>query len=326
MPAIRTDGLTKQFGDVTALRGLDLTVRSGEVYGFLGPNGAGKSTTINVLLGFLDPDGGEVEVLGTDVRTDSKAVRSRMGVLPEDFEPYDRLTAREHVSYASDLKGVDADAEALLDRVGLDRDAWDRRAGGFSTGMSQRLALACALVGDPEVLILDEPSSGLDPQGMAEMRALIEGEADSGTTVFFSSHILSEVEAVCDRVGILSGGDLVATGTLDELRDGTAGAAPLRLDVAGVPDGLADEVAALDGVTDVVADDGSVRAEVADSARKVDVIETVNRRTDVEDVISEAASLESMFEAYTTEGTDASAADDGDEAAERVAAVAGGDR
>ncbi|MFB6119821.1 MAG: ABC transporter ATP-binding protein [Halobacteriaceae archaeon] len=313
MAAIRTEALTKHYGDVTALDGLDLTVESGEVFGFLGPNGAGKSTTINVLLGFLEPTAGRVEVLGTDVLSDSRAVRRRMGVLPEDFEPYERLTAREHISYAADLKGADPDPAHLLDRTGLDPDAWDRRAGNYSTGMCQRLALACALVGDPDLLVLDEPSSGLDPQGMAEMRDLILTEAESGTTVFFSSHILSEVEAVADRVGILADGHLVATGTLDELRAGAAARAPLRLDVADVPDGLVADVADAEGVADAWAEDGSIHAELSDPARKVAVIEAVNRETTVEDVISEAASLEAMFTMYT----------DGETDAERAAVAAG---
>jgi len=318
MTAISTADLTKRYGDVTALRGLDLTVESGEVFGFLGPNGAGKSTTINVLLGFLEPTAGEVEVLGTDVQEDSQSVRQRMGVLPEDFEPYERLTAREHVSYAADLKGVEADADELLTRTGLDPDAWDRRAGGFSTGMCQRLALACALVGDPDLLVLDEPSSGLDPQGMAEMRELILEEAERGTTVFFSSHILSEVEAVCDRIGILADGDLVATGSLDDLRAGAAARAPLRLDVAAVPDGLVDEVAGIEGVADARAEDGSIHADLSDPARKVDVIRAVDDATAIEDVIAEAASLEAMFEMYTNGAAES-------EATAEEAAVAGGE-
>jgi ABC-2 type transport system ATP-binding protein len=322
MTAIRTAGLTKRYGDVTALDGLDLAVERGEVFGFLGPNGAGKSTTINLLLGFLDPTAGDVEVLGRDVETSSKAVRRRMGVLPEDFEPYDRLTAREHVSYAADLKGVDSDVAALLDRTGLERSAWDRPAGDYSTGMSQRLALACALVGDPELLVLDEPSSGLDPQGMAEMRELILAEAESGTTVFFSSHILSEVEAVADRIGILADGELAATGSLEELRAGAAARSPIRLSVAEVPDGLLDAVADVEGVFAASLEGQTVRAELEDSARKVDVVRAVDRLATVEDIISEAASLETMFAMYTDGPAGEATADD---EADRAAVAAGGE-
>jgi len=313
MTAIDVTGLRKEYGDVTALDGLDLTVPSGDVFGFLGPNGAGKSTTINVLLGFLEPTAGEVEVLGTDVQEDSQSVRRRMGVLPEDFEPYERLTAREHVSYAADLKGVDAEAEALLTRTGLDPDAWDRRAGGFSTGMCQRLALACALVGDPDLLVLDEPSSGLDPQGMAEMRELILAEAERGTTVFFSSHILSEVEAVCDRVGILADGDLVATGSLDDLRSDVTANPTLSLAVDSVPDGLPASIRDFEAVVDVTADADSLSVELTDPALKVTVISHVHRQCEVRDVVSEQASLEAMFDSYTTSGGEAPAEADAPE-------------
>jgi len=296
MTAIEIDGLGKEYGDLTALDGLDLSVETGEVYGFLGPNGAGKSTTINLLLGFLDPSSGSATVLGHDIERESRALRRRIGVLPEAFSPYERLTAREHVKYAADLKDVAVDPDALLDRVGLTEDAWDRSAGGFSTGMEQRLALACALVGDPEVLILDEPSSGLDPRGMAKLRELIREEAADGTTVFFSSHILSEVEAVCDRIGILVDGDLVAEGTIDELRDGTETHSPLDVRVDAVPEGF--DLTDLDGVAAMSVEDSTLSALVTDAGAKIEVIRRVDQVAEIRDVISEPASLEALFDRY----------------------------
>ena len=298
MAAIETVGLRKEFGDVVAVDGLDLTVERGEVFGFLGPNGAGKSTTINVLLGFLTPTAGEARVLGHDVADDSLAVRERIGVLPEDFEPYERLTAREHVAYAARLKSVEADVDALLERVGLQREAWDRPAGQYSTGMAQRLALATALVGDPALLVLDEPSSGLDPEGMGEMRELIRSEAEEGTTVFFSSHILSEVEAVCDRVAILSGGSLSVVGSLDDLRAGTVTQTSIDLTLDACPDGLPPAVERIEGVETVQVDGDDLHVEVTDPAAKVRVVRRADERATVEDIIAEEASLESMFEQY----------------------------
>ena len=209
MTAIELDDVHKSFGDVRALRGVDLEVEEGEVFGFLGPNGAGKSTTINILLDFVRPDQGDVRVLDQDAGESTVAVRERTGVLPEGFDLYKRLTAREHLRFAIESKDSDQKPYPLLERVGLE-DAIDRKAGGFSTGMRQRLALAMALVGDPELLILDEPTSGLDPNGARELREIVEAEAADGTTVFFSSHILGQVEAVCDRVGIIRDGELVA--------------------------------------------------------------------------------------------------------------------
>ena len=317
MTAIVTDNLTKRFGDLVAVDGLDMTVERGEVFGFLGPNGAGKSTTINMLLGFLDPTSGSASVLGEDVVSDSIDLRTRIGVLPEGFSPYDRLTAREHVAYAGGIKNCDPDVEALLERVGLQREAWDRKAGGYSKGMCQRLALATALVGDPELLLLDEPSSGLDPEGMADMRDLIRSEAESGTTVFFSSHILSEVEAVCDRIAILRDGNLSALGTLDDLRAGTVTQVPMALSVEEVPGGIAGSLADLDAVRTATVEDSTIRVELDDPAHKIDIINYVDERTGIEDVIAEAASLEAMFERYAN-GADQTA----DDAAERAEVTA----
>jgi ABC-2 type transport system ATP-binding protein len=308
MVAIETDGLTKQFGDLTPVDGLNLTVERGEVFGFLGPNGAGKSTTINMLLGFLDPTAGSATVLGHDVGTESRQIRERIGVLPEAFQPYDRLSAREHVEYAAGIKECQPDVEGLLERVGLDREAWGRPAGEYSKGMCQRLALATALVGDPDLLVLDEPSSGLDPEGMAEMRELIRSEAEAGTTVFFSSHLLSEVEAVCDRVGILSGGDLAAVGSLAELRQESVSNVPMTVTVDTVPDGVEADLGSLDGVRSVAADGTSIRVELDDPADKVRVIRAVDERVRVEDIIAEEKSLEAMFESYTRPGADADTA------------------
>lgn len=301
MTAIQMTGLRKSFGDVVAVDGLDLTVETGEVFGFLGPNGAGKSTTINMLLGFLSPSGGKATVLGHDIERESVALRERIGVLPEDFEPYERLTAREHVEYAGGLKGIDPDVETLLDRVGLQREAWDRPAGEYSTGMAQRLALATALVGDPDLLILDEPSSGLDPEGMGEMRELIRSETESGTTVFFSSHILSEVEAVCDRVAILSGGSLSVVGSLDDLRAGAVTRTEMTLVLSDVSEPLVESVANLDGVQSVAVQGSELTVELTDASSKVSVVRAADEQTSVDDIVAEEASLESVFEQYAND-------------------------
>jgi len=176
MAAIETNGLTKQFGEsIVAVDDLDITVEEGEVYGFLGPNGAGKSTTINLLLNYLHPTAGEARILGHDTARDSLALRERVGILPEGAKPYDRLSAREHLELTMEIKGVYDDPDEILARVGLSQGDATRYVEEYSKGMVQRLGLGMALVGDPDVLILDEPSSGLDPTGMKEMAG-----ADSG--------------------------------------------------------------------------------------------------------------------------------------------------
>ncbi|GGL66698.1 ABC transporter ATP-binding protein [Halocalculus aciditolerans] len=216
-PAIETVDLTKRYGNQVAVDSLDLTVRDGEIYGFLGPNGAGKSTTIGLLMDYLRPTSGSMQVLGLDPQQDVVDLHGRVGVLPDRFSLYEDLTGRRHLEFVIDTKHATNDPESVLERVGL-ADAIDREAGEYSQGMGQRLALAMALVGGPDLLVLDEPFTGLDPHGVRRVREIVHEEHDRGATVFFSSHVLGQVELVCDRVGILHHGRLVTEGSLDELR------------------------------------------------------------------------------------------------------------
>lgn len=204
---------------VRALDGLSLNVEEGRVFGFLGPNGAGKTTAMHVLLGFVAPDSGSATIFGVNV-CDSIA-RMRIGYLPEHPETYGFLTGRELLTAAGrlfDMKGAALRdrVDRLLQQVKLS-DAADRRIGTYSRGMMQRVGLAQALVNDPDLVILDEPTGGLDPLGRMEVRAIIADLRERGKTVFFSSHELSEVELVCDRVAILAHGRVVAQGRASEL-------------------------------------------------------------------------------------------------------------
>jgi len=298
MTAIELRGVTKEFGDVTAVRDLDLTVEDGEVYGFLGPNGAGKSTTIDMLLDLVRPTAGTVRVLGADVATDGVDVRRRTGVLPDGFSVYDRLSGRKHVEFAVESKEAADDPDALLARVGL-ADAADRAAGEYSKGMRQRLALAMALVDDPDLLVLDEPSSGLDPAGAKEMREIVRAEAERGATVFFSSHILEQVDAVCDRVGILRDGELVAEDSVEGLREAVGGEETLDVAAAGADDEAMAAVRALDGVSGVTRD-GDELVVNCDSDAKTEVIAALeDAGVAVADFHTREASLEDLFLAYT---------------------------
>ena len=306
MAAIELDGVRKEFGDVTAVDGVDLTVPEGSIYGFLGPNGAGKSTTINMLLDFVRPTSGEVRVLGRDAQSDSVTIRERLGVLPEGFDVYDRLTGRKHVEFAIESKDADADPEAVLDRVGLS-DAVDRKAGGYSKGMRQRLALGMALVGDPDLLILDEPSSGLDPAGAKEMREIVREEAERGTTVFFSSHVLGQVESVCDRVGIMREGRLVAEDSVEGLREAAGADATLRIDTAGIADGAVESVESVEGVTGVTVDGDSLSVSCDSDAKTAVLTALESAGVSVENFETESASLEDLFLAYTEDGREVTA-------------------
>ncbi len=206
-------------GNVAALRGISFTVPQGQVVGFLGPNGAGKTTTLHVLLGFQPPTAGRAAIFGDDV-TQSFA-RRRLGYMPEHPQAYPYLTGREFLHLMGGLFGLpDAEVRARAVRLLEDVDltaAADRRTGTYSRGMLQRIGLAQALINDPDLVILDEPTSGLDPVGRARIRDLIARLRDAGKTVFFSSHELSEVELVCDRVLMLVGGEIAAAGAVKDL-------------------------------------------------------------------------------------------------------------
>ncbi len=306
MAAIEIDGLTKRFGDVVAVNDLDLRIEQGEIFGFLGPNGAGKSTTIDILLDFIRPTDGIVTVLGHNAQTEGESVRQRTGVLPDAYHVYDRLTGRQHLEFTIEMKEVDEDPMELLERVRI-ADAADRKAGGYSKGMRQRLVLAMALVGDPDLLILDEPSTGLDPNGAREMRQIIQEENERGTTVFFSSHVMEQVEAVCDRVAIINQGQLVAVDTIDGLRDATETGEILYVDVADLTETVLDQVSELDGVRSASIDNGRLRIAVADTS-KFAVLRTIDANvTGVHDFSVVESSLEDLFVRYTNDEQEARA-------------------
>ena len=231
-PAIEMRGVVKTFGRATALDGLDLTVARGELVGLLGPNGAGKTTAIKLLVGLARPTAGSGSVLGAPLG--DRSTRARVGYLPELFRYQPWLHAREVVALHAELARIPrrdrrrAITEAL-DRVGL-ADRADDPVSGFSKGMQQRLGLGVALLGDPELILLDEPTSALDPVGRIDVRAIVRAARDRGATVILNSHLLTEVERVCDRVVILQHGRAIAAGTLDEL----VAADGVRLRVTGL--------------------------------------------------------------------------------------------
>ena len=228
MSIIEIDNLTKDYEvgfwrkrKVRALDGLTLTVEQGQILGFLGANGAGKTTTLKLLMRLIFPTGGTARILGHDIADVS--MHARIGYLPENPYFYDYLTAREFLNYCGELFGLDSQTrkrrtEELLSRVNLETQSWNRQLRKFSKGMLQRVGLAQALVNDPEIVFLDEPMSGLDPVGRREVRDLIASLRTQGKTVFMCSHILSDIEVLCDSVAILKNGRLAHAGSLNELR------------------------------------------------------------------------------------------------------------
>lgn len=221
-PVIRTEGLTKVYGRQTAVDNLDIEVNPGEIFGFLGPNGAGKTTTLLMLLGLTEPTGGKAWVLGFDPLRDPLKVKSEVGYLPEHVGFYDDMTARENLAFVADLNGLgkkeaDARVQSALDKVGLTEES-KKLAGAYSRGMRQRLGIAELLIKNPKLVFLDEPTLGLDPDGINRMLELIVSlSKDQGITVLLSSHLLHQVQRICDRVGIMIHGKLVAKGSIDEL-------------------------------------------------------------------------------------------------------------
>ncbi|KOV85062.1 ABC transporter ATP-binding protein [Nocardia sp. NRRL S-836] len=284
--AISVSGLVKTFGPTRALDDLDLDVQTGEVHGFLGPNGSGKSTTIRILLGLLRADSGTARLLGGDPWKDTASLHRRLAYVPGDVNLWPNLTGGEVIDLLGRLRGgLDTQRRAeLLERFELDPRKKGRT---YSKGNRQKVALVAALSSDVELLILDEPTSGLDPLMEAVFQDCINEERRRGRTVLLSSHILAEVEALCDRVSIIRNGRCVETGTLADLRHLTR--TSIAAELAGPPNGLA----ALDGVHDLVAQGNRVRFEV--DSDKLDLVLKQLVSTGVRTLTSQPPTLEELF-------------------------------
>lgn len=284
--AVTTTGLVKHFGTTVALDGLDLDVATGEVHGFLGPNGAGKTTTIRILLGLVRADAGRAALLGGDPWREATELHRRLAYVPGDVALWPNLTGGEVIDMLGRMRGgLDEEKkEELLVRFDLDPTKKGRT---YSKGNRQKVALVAALSSNVELLILDEPTAGLDPLMEAQFRAVIQEDRDNGTTVLLASHILAEVEALCDRVSIIREGVVVESGTLADMRHLTRTSVSARLDRA--PDGLGE----LEGVHALSVHDGRVEFEV-DSDR----IDTVMRHLaglGIRDLVSHPPTLEELF-------------------------------
>jgi ABC-2 type transport system ATP-binding protein len=221
-PAMEFDHLTKRFGDHTAVDSMTFTVPRGSIFGFLGPNGAGKTTTIGMALGLVPPTSGTARVLGYDIRDHLQDVLRNVGAMVERPAFYPYLSGRMNLSIFAKQTGLDDPGriDEIIEQVGMSERA-NAKFGGYSTGMKQRIGIGAALVCDPELIILDEPTNGLDPAGQREIRGLVRRLAETGHTVFLSSHILSEIQEVCTHVAIINRGKLVSTGPMNEILAGT---------------------------------------------------------------------------------------------------------
>jgi polyether ionophore transport system ATP-binding protein len=284
--AIRIDGLVKSFGPTRALDGLDLTVNTGEVHGFLGPNGAGKTTTLRILLGLLHPDAGEARLLGGDPWRDTAALHRRLAYVPGDVTLWPSLSGGEVIDLLGRLRGgLDRKRrDELLRRFDLDPR---KKARTYSKGNRQKVALIAALASDVELLLLDEPTAGLDPLMEASFRQVIAEERRGGRTVLLSSHILAEVEALCDRVSIIRGGRIVESGTMADLRHLTR--TSVQAELTAPPDGLV----GLPGLHDLEVDGARVRCQV--DTDKLDALLRRLTSVGVRSLVSQPPTLEELF-------------------------------
>jgi ABC-2 type transport system ATP-binding protein len=290
---VQTQALTKSYGGRRAVDQVSLTVKRGEVYGFLGPNGAGKTTTLRMVLGLVRPTSGSARVLGRPAGT--TAATKRVGALIEGpgFHPY--LSGAANLQVLARYRGVpEREVRQVLERVGLAERAGDRFK-SYSLGMKQRLGVAAALLGDPDLVVLDEPTNGLDPAGMSDMRALVVDLATSGQTVLLSSHMLGEVQAICDRVGVIDRGRLLLESTVTDLRGGTT----LRVRATPLDEALA--VAMSVAGDDAVSVRGDQLLLELPEARAAEVTrELVLRGVEVHEVTAVERSLEEVFFEMTT--------------------------
>ena len=306
-PAVETRGLSKRFGSRLAVDGLDMVVPRGAVYGFLGPNGSGKTTTIRMLLGLVEPTSGTRSLLGHAIPREASRALPQVGALVEGpaFHPYlsgrSNLARLDAADLWSDPRTARTRIDAALDRVGLLATA-GKRYRAYSLGMRQRLAIAASLLTPRELLVLDEPTNGLDPQGTREVRHLVASLAEDGATVLISSHLLSEVEQICSHLGIMSDGRLVAQGTVSELR----GAGVTTVGVTTSQPSDAASVLGRLGVTDVEVVGDEVRGHPGPVAPETIVAALVHANVPVRGFAVTTPSLEDLFVGLTGEGFDVS--------------------
>jgi ABC-2 type transport system ATP-binding protein len=309
---IEVEGLVKSYGrgSVRALDDVSFTVPKADIFGFLGPNGAGKTTTIRILSTVLDPTAGTIRIDGHDLSAEPLAVKERLGLMPDEVAFYPTLTGEQHLLYYASFHGIPRAearkrAKEALERFGI-ADAASKKLKAYSHGMKKRLALAQCLLHDPEVIIMDEPANGLDPQGMRYFRDLIRALNREGKTIFLSSHLLSEVEHLCERVGIIDRGHMVAVDSIANLMARLAAGTPTILHVVAtdVSDAALAALQEVPGVTSVARTPGGVdvtaeaRSDVSADVSKTLVLAGARLR----ELRSEQRSLEDLFLALTKGG------------------------
>ena len=299
--ALSVRNLRKAYSDVVAVDGIDLAIPAGECFGLLGPNGAGKTTTIEICEGLTDADSGEVEILGLNWKRDSRELRQRLGIQLQETQLSDKLTVQETVRLFRSFFRKGPEVAEVIARVQLEEKAASR-VGSLSGGQKQRLALACALVGDPDFLFLDEPTTGLDPQARRQLWDLIERFRASGRTIMLTTHYMDEAERLCDRVAIMDHGKIIALGTPRELIASIGAEHLLEIQAAGAAGRLEPSAFQnIDTVRDIRIQDGTLHLLVTELHRAVPAVleELSRRRIPLAELRTHSATLEDVFVALT---------------------------
>src|SRR5712671_4722162 len=299
--ALRVHHLRKAYKDVVAVDGLNLEVQAGECFGLLGPNGAGKTTTVEICEGLTEPDSGEVEVLGRHWRSDAAQLRQHLGIQLQDTQLSEKLTVYETVRLFRSFFRQGAEAPEVIARVQLE-EKQNSRVGDLSGGQKQRLALACALVGDPDFLFLDEPTTGLDPQARRQLWGLIEEFKESGRTILLTTHYMDEAERLCDRVAIMDHGKVIALGTPRELIAATCAEQMVEFTAGGASKAL--DIPALrriEGVREVRTENGAVLMQVTELHTSVPALlaELTRQNVPLTELRTHSATLEDVFVTLT---------------------------
>lgn len=302
---VETVGLTKKYGEITAVDNLNLKVEKGSIYGLLGPNGAGKTTTILMLLGLTEPTSGQALVAGYDATRNPLQVKSLVGYLPDNVGFYQELTGKDNLHYTAALNGLSKlEAEKrihkALERVGL-KKAGNRKVGEYSRGMRQRLGIADVLVKDPQLIIMDEPTLGIDPEGVQELLDIITSLArDDGRTVLISSHLLHQIQQICDKVGIFVKGNLIASGSVDELGQQLFRGKLLQLELKTEPAGetLIQLCKSIDGVKSITKQGDLLVLECSSDIRNQLLEKLINEKYRLLHLCLRSISLDSIYLRY----------------------------
>lgn len=300
MKAIEIEGLTKKFGKLVAVNNLNLGIEEGDSFGFLGPNGAGKSTTIRMLIGLLRPTEGKVTIFGHDIFREGVEVKRDFGFVPDFYSFYDSLTAFENLEFFAALSQIPKGERQerifeLLDFMGLKERA-NSKVGEYSHGMKQRLVIAQALLSHPRLLILDEPTVGLDPRAQFEIRELIKRISQQGTTIFISSHLLFEVEDMCNKVGIINLGRLIQVDSIENLKGGLKAGIEVRIEFEEITEEIVKAIKEIEGILDFRAEGKTIRVKVASSAlTPMLTAAAVNAGGRIKGVEEHTPSLEDVF-------------------------------